>query len=42
MELIKKMTSKGLPTPCPLQNLLHVFIAKNPMKIEENCIFESF
>jgi hypothetical protein len=27
---------------CPLQNLIHVFLAQSPMKIEENCIFKDF
>jgi hypothetical protein len=34
--------NQGQPTACPLQNLIHVFLAKSPTKIEENCIFMTF
>jgi hypothetical protein len=35
-------TNQGQPTPCPLQNLIHVSLAESPTKIEENCIFRTF
>jgi hypothetical protein len=30
------------PTPCPIQNLIHVSLVESPTKIEENCIFMTF
>jgi hypothetical protein len=30
------------PTPCPLKNLINVYLAKSPTKIEENSIFRTF
>jgi hypothetical protein len=34
--------NKGQPTPCPLQNLIHMSSTENPTKIEENYIFRIF
>jgi hypothetical protein len=31
----------GQPTPCPLQNLIHVSLDESPTKIEENRIFRA-
>jgi hypothetical protein len=34
--------NQGQPTPCPLQNLIHVFLVESSTKIKENCIFKAF
>jgi hypothetical protein len=34
--------NQGQPTPCPLQNLIHMSLAESPTKIEENYIFRTF
>jgi hypothetical protein len=34
--------NQGQPTSCPLQNLIHVFLAESPPQIEENCILGLF
>jgi hypothetical protein len=34
--------NQGQPTPCSLQNLIHVSLVESPTKIEENCILRTF
>jgi hypothetical protein len=33
---------QGQPTPCPVQNLIHVSLTESPTKIEKNCISRLF